>query len=139
MISFVFSSSREACSFRRKKVTVDRDEFTSSLERASLVTEEKIAFTARAHVKLNFVGNKLKIVAESTQGSTYDELDIEHEGEDMLIAFNNRYLLTGMRCCGGEKVTLSLSSPLTSMNVEPVENTDERNELFMFLPIRMKE
>lgn len=121
------------------KAVVDRTEFTSALERASLVTEEKIAFTVRAHVKLNFVGNKLKIVAESTQGSTYDELDIEHEGDDMLIAFNNRYLLTGMRCCGGDKVTLSLSSALTSMNVEPTDNDDNNNELFMFLPIRMKE
>ena len=119
-------------------VIVDRAEFTSALERASLVTEEKIAFTVRAHVKLNFVGDTLKVVAESTQGSTYDEIKIEHEGEDILIAFNNRYLLTGMRCCGGEKIKLSLSSALTGMNVEPVENNDEHNEFFMFLPLRMK-
>ena len=38
----------------------------------------------------------------------------------------------------GEKIKLSLSSALTSMNVEPVENNDEHNEFFMFLPLRMK-
>lgn len=121
------------------KVNLDRDGFLSALERAALVTEEKVAGSVRSPVRLDFSGDILKIQANSSAGSTYDELSIEHEGDDIVIGFNNRILINGVRSCGGDKVRLSLSSAFTSMNIEPVEATENGEELFMLLPVRMKE
>ncbi len=121
------------------RATVNHDELFSALERASLVTEEKIAGSVRSPVKLEFSGDVLKIMASSSAGSTYDEVTIEHEGEDILIGFNNRFLMNNVRACSGERIRLSLSSPLTSMNIEPEEKPEGGEELFMLLPIRMKE
>ena len=119
---------------------IDRDTLLSSLDRAALITEERVAGSMRSHVKLQFEGGILKVLASSSAGSTYDEIEIEHEGADLLIAFNNRFLIDSVRACSCDKIRMSLSSPLTSVNIEPAEGGDEGAEdLFMLLPVRMKE
>ena len=139
-------------STHRIHVTADKRELISALERAALVTEEKIAGSVRSHVKLEAEKDILKISAVSSAGSTYDEIGIDHEGDDLVIAFNNRYLIDSVQACSDDKILLSLSSPLTSMNIEPVESHNNRmnaqkgmdvevdeEEIFMLLPVRMKD
>lgn len=120
-------------------VTVNRERMIAALERAALVTEEKVAGSVRSHVKLNFVGDMLKISAISTLGSTYDEIDITHDGDDLLIAFNNRFLIDSLRASDAETVRIDLTSALSSINIVPAEEKDGKEELFMLLPVRMKE
>ena len=120
-------------------VTVKREVLISALERAALVTEERVAGSVPAHVKLSFEGELLKISATSSLGSTYDEVDIEHDGDDLLIAFNNRYLINSLRASEAEHVRISMTSALTGINIEPAEKTEEHEEIFMLLPVRMKE
>ena len=119
--------------------TVDRERMISALERAALVTEEKIAGSVRSHVKLEFDGGVLMISAVSTLGSTYDEIEIDQEGDRILIAFNNRFLLDSLRASDAEKVRISMTSALTSINIEPAEADEDSTDLFMLLPVRMKE
>ena len=124
------------------KVVLDKEEFYSALERAALITEEKIAGSVRAHVKLDIKEDNLRIYAMSVAGSTYDELTVDHENDDILIAFNNRFLLDSVRSCSGEKIRLMLTSPLGSMNIEPESDEYRENgieELFMLLPVRTKD
>ena len=120
-------------------VTVDRERLIAALERAALVTEEKVPGSVRSHVKLQLDGDLLKISAVSTLGSTYDEVEISHEGNDLLIAFNNRYLIDSLRAATSDRVKISLSTPLTSINIEPADESPDQTELFMLLPVRMKE
>lgn len=117
----------------------DKEELMSALERASLITEEKIAGSVRSHVKLNISGDYLEISAISTNGSSYDEVKINHKGEDMVIAFNNRFLMDSVRSCDTDTVRFSLSSPYLGMNIEPVGEEDGVKEVYMLQPIRMKE
>ena len=120
-------------------VTLDRQELIYALERAALVTEERIAGSVRAHVKLDLSDGILKISAVSSAGSTYDELEVEQNGDGIVIAFNNRFLIDSIRACDSEKIKLSMSSPLTSMNIQPAETEEGTEEIFMLLPVRMKE
>ncbi|MBR2447086.1 MAG: DNA polymerase III subunit beta [Clostridia bacterium] len=122
----------------RISICVDRAVLISALERAALVTEERIAGSVRSHVKLTVSGDYLKISATSTAGSTYEELYVEHEGDDLVIAFNNRYLIDSLRACSADRVKLSMTSPLSSINIEPVEQSEDK-ELFLLLPVRMKD
>ena len=128
------------------KITImaDKKELISALERAALVTEEKIAGSVRSHVKLHVNLDTLKISAVSSAGSTYDEMYIDHVGDDMTIAFNNRFLIDTARACDGERLVITMSSPLTSMNIEPMDSylakgEADVSELFMLLPVRTKE
>ena len=120
-------------------VVADKDELMSALERASLITEEKIAASVRSHVKLSIGGEYIEVSAISVNGSSYNEVKIEHNGDDVVIAFNNRYLMDTIRSCDTEKVRFSISSPLTGMNVEPVDPDEGAHELYMLQPIRMKD
>ncbi len=120
----------------------DKSQLISALERAALITEEKVAGNVRAHVKLDFSEDILKISAISVIGSTYDEVNIEHTANDIVIAFNNRFLIDSMRSCSGDKVEMKLSSPLASMNILPVGKSYEENgidEFYMLLPVRTKD
>ena len=121
------------------KISLDRIEFLCALERAALVTEERIAGNTRSHVKLDINGRTLAISANSAIGSTYDEVEVVHEGGDMFIAFNNKYLIDSVRACRSDRITISLSSALTSINIEPEENEDGDEDIFMLLPVRMKD
>ena len=78
---------------KESKITavLDRMAFISSLERASLVTEDKSLGQVKTSVKFNFEGDVLKVSSESLSGSVYDEVVIEKEGDDLLIGFNCRY------------------------------------------------
>ena len=121
--------------------TVNRDVLLAALDRAALITEERVAGNVRSHVKLQFEGGMLKVMASSAAGSTYDEIEVTHEGADILIAFNNRYLIDSVRACESENIRIALSSPLTSVNIEPADEdeADISEDLFMLLPVRMKE
>ena len=124
------------------KVKVSKKELLSALERAALITEERIAGTVRSHVKLGIDGDVIKISTESTLGSTYEEIPVEKEGDDLVIAFNNRYLMDSIKACEGEEIILAMTSAHASMNLEPCDNDYETvgsEEIFMLLPVRMKE
>lgn len=122
-------------------VEVDRQELIYALERAALITEERIAGSVRSHVKLEVCSDVLKISAVSSAGSTYDELPIKHTGDDLVIAFNNRFLIDSVRACDAEMIRLSMSSALTSMNIRPADEDEGgcKEEIFMLLPVRMKD
>lgn len=124
------------------KITLklNRARLIAALERAALVTEEKVVGSVRAHVRLEIAGDILKISAASSLGETYDEVSLDaHEGPDLVIAFNNRFLIDSLKSCTADEVKISLSTPLSSINIEPAEEKEEVRELFMLLPVRMKE
>ena len=126
---------------RNHRITVyaDRESVISALEHAALITEEKVAGSVRSHVRLEVQGNILKISATSGTGSSYDEVAIGHEGDDLIIAFNNRYLIDSLRACQADRIKLSMSSPLSSINIEPNDEDTTDEDLFMLLPVRMKD
>ena len=120
------------------EIKAEKHEILAALERASLITEERIIGNVRSHVKLEAVEDVLKVSAVSSAGSIYDEVNIDHSGDNISIAFNNRFLIDSIRACGSEKIKMSLSSPLMSINIEPQEK-ENGSELFMLLPVRTKE
>ena len=121
-------------------VELDREELLSALDRAALITEERVSGALKANVKLQLDGPVLKVMANSAAGSTYDEIDIEHEGADLIIAFKNRFLTDSVRACESDRIRIALSSHLTSVNIEPVDAENASSEdLFMLLPVRMKD
>jgi len=120
------------------EVKAQKQEIIAALEKAALITEERIAGSVRSHVRVEVVGDLMKVYAVSAAGSIYDELEIEHTGDDLSIAFNNRYLIDSIRACRSQTVRISMSSPLMSINVEPCDD-EEGTELFMLLPVRTRD
>ena len=120
--------------------TVDRAALLGALERATLVTEEKVVGQVRSWVKLSFGGPKVEVSSISATGKIYDEVDAAYTGDNIEIGFNNRYLIDTLRACTADRVTLSLTSPLMRRIIRPAEGEETLTEqLFMVVPVRMRD
>ena len=121
------------------EVVTDKQELIAALEKASLITEEKIERAVASHVRLVAEDNLLKVSAVSSAGSIYDEVQTQHTGDRLSIAFRNRFLTDSIRACSYDTIKISMTSPLSSINIEPAEPSDGESELFMLLPVRTKD
>ncbi len=137
------------------RVFVGRQLLLGALERATLVTEDKLGGNTRAFVKLDFVGNLLKISSVSAGGSIYDEIPVAKTGPDLTIGFNCRLLVEALRAAPdtAEQLRLGLHSPMTGITIEEAggsgsrayipgswaESEDDYKEVFLdyIMPIRM--
>lgn len=120
------------------QVVAQKQQLIAALEKAALITEERIANSVRSHVKIEVVEDLFKVSAISSAGSIYDELNVEHSGDDISIAFNNRFLLDSIRSCRSDMIKISMSSPHMGINIEPADD-EEGEELFMLLPVRTRD
>jgi DNA polymerase-3 subunit beta len=120
-------------------VTLDRETFLDGLERANIIAEEKIQGSGRSYVKLSATEQFLTITSSSVNGKVFDELDCVHEGRDIEIGFNCRYLINSIKAAEGENVKISLKSPTSAITIEPAEEDENFPYYYMILPVRMNE
>lgn len=120
-------------------ITVDKAQLLAALERAAVVTEEKVPGSTRTPLKFSVEGNILKLNAVSSVGVSYDELEIDHNGDDIVISFNNRNLIDSVKVCSGEKIRIELSTPLYSINLVPVNPGEGTDDIFFMMPVRTRD
>ncbi len=120
-------------------VKIDAEAFLMSLERAALVTEDKTMGQAKSILRCTFEDNLLKVSSVSVSGKVYDEIFTEKTGEDITIGFNCRLLMDALRSCEGEKLLISITSPLMGMTIEPAEKDENSSYTFLVLPVKIKE
>ncbi len=127
-------------SSQKISVEINRAALSASLERASLMIEEKSG-GGRGYVTCNFTGDRLAITADSISGSFYDEIPTGKEGEDIRIGFNCRFLLDAVRAADAETVKIALSTPLMGVAITDADERpeDEGDFLFFVMPVRMKD
>ena len=119
---------------------MDAAAFTAALERAALISEERIAGTAKNYVKLTLKDGIMQVSSRSANGNIIEEVPAEQTGDEIVIGFNCRYLIDTMRAIESEKVRVKLITPFTSVTFEPVEDEEKDDRyLYMVLPLRMKE
>ena len=120
-------------------VTVDRERFLDGLERANIVADEKIKGSTRSYVKLTTDDQFISITSASVNGRVSDEMECVHEGRDIEIGFNCRYLINSVKVAEGENIKITLKSPTQAITIEPAEEDDEFKYFYMILPVRMNE
>ena len=118
---------------------VNRERFLSGLERANIIAEEKIAGSGRSYVKLKVEEDFITITSTSVNGRVYDEMDCIHEGGDLEIGFNCRYLINNVKAAEGENIKITLKSPTDAITIEPNEEIENFNYFYMVVPLRMTE
>ena len=120
-------------------VTVDRERLLAGLERANIIAEEKIQGSGRSYVKLNIEDQSLHLTSVSVNGKVYDEMDCVHEGEDLEIGFNCRYLINSIKAAEGDNIIIRMKSPTQAITVEPAEEEETFSYFYMILPVRMNQ
>ena len=120
-------------------VTVDRARLLSGLERANIIAEEKIQGSGRSYVKLSVAGHYLDLASTSVNGGVTDEMDCVHDGADIDIGFNCRYLIDAVKVAEGEEILIKLKSSNQAITIEPAERDEKFDYFYMILPVRMSE
>ena len=120
-------------------VTLDRETFLDGLERANIIAEEKIQGSGKNYVKIKVEEDLVVLSSTSVNGKLFDEMECVHEGGDIEIGFNCRFLISSIRVAEGEDIIISFKSPTQAITISPKEAEEDFNYLYMVLPVRMND
>ncbi len=120
-------------------VILDRERFLEGLERVNIIAEEKIQGRGKSYIKLIFRDNDLILTSSSINGKVIDEMACEHDGEDLEIGFNCRFLINNVKVAEGEKIKMTMKSATHAITIEATEESEDFKYLYMVLPVRMNE
>ena len=116
----------------RTTVVVDCRQFINTLERASLIINERI----KNPLRVTFSEEAVTVRCQTTLGKVVDEFRPDKfEGDTVEIGFNNRYMLDALRNSRAERLMLQINGPLSPVKVLPEEGTDF---IYLVLPVRFK-
>ena len=118
-------------------VNIDRDRLLSGLERANIIAEEKVQGSGKSYVKLSLKDQQLSLTSTSVYGCVNDEMDCVHEGDDIEIGFNCRFLIEAVKVAEGENLYVKLKNPNQAITIEPTEENDEFSYCYVIVPVRM--
>lgn len=112
------------------RVTVERAELGSAIDRASLIAREG---------KSNLVcfkldGETLEVSSNSETGDMEEKMQVITEGKDLTIAFNVRYITDVLKALSDDQIVMRFNSNVSPCVVCPVEGD---SYLYLVLPVRV--
>ncbi len=115
-------------------MTIDRGEFLSSLKRIAIYANK-----TTHQVRLKISGSELQISAEDLDFSNEanERLSCEHNGEDIEIGFNAKFLVEMLGNLESDKIEFQLSAPNKAGLLVPVEKDDNEDILMLVMPVML--
>ncbi len=116
------------------EMTINRLELLSSLKRIAIYANK-----TTHQVRLKISGNELHISAEDLDFSNEanEKLNCEHQGEDIEIGFNARFLIEMLNNLDADEVMLKLSAPNRAGLIVPKESDADEDVLMLVMPVML--
>jgi DNA polymerase-3 subunit beta len=116
------------------QMTISRMELLSSLKRIAIYANK-----TTHQVRLKISGNELYISAEDLDFSNEanENLQCEHEGEDIEIGFNARFLIEMLNNLDSDEITLKLSAPNRAGLIVPKDTDTDEDILMLVMPVML--
>jgi len=116
------------------QMTISRLELLSSLKRIAIYANK-----TTHQVRLKISGNELYISAEDLDFSNEanENLQCEHEGEDIEIGFNARFLIEMLNNLDSNEITLKLSAPNRAGLIVPKDTDTDEDILMLVMPVML--
>ena len=111
------------------RLTINRDALLEAVGRASLVAEDHIP----VRLTLGSGGVELNVSRQDVGGET-EYIEAVYEGEDMVIAFNTRYLTDGVAAMKSETLVLETINPLKPGLLTA---SDDPSFRYLLMPVRL--
>jgi DNA polymerase-3 subunit beta len=113
---------------------ISRLELLNSLKRISIYANK-----ATNQVRLKITGSELQISAEDLDFSNEanERLSCEHDGEDVEIGFNGKFLMEMLNNLDSKEITLQLSEPNRAGLIVPKEKNDNEDILMLVMPVML--
>lgn len=117
---------------RERKIIIDRAELINSIERVSVMVNDRTNV-----MKFNFTQGQLEIMADTPEaGRSKDYIDIEYNFDDMLTAFNYKYVLDGLKNMDSKNVEIEISDVLAASIFKPQD--DKNNYICLIMPVKVQ-
>ncbi len=115
-------------------MTIDRMEFLSSLRRIAIYANK-----TTHQVRLKLTGSELQISAEDLDFSNEanERLSCDHDGEDIEIGFNAKFLVEMLNNLSSKEVTLKFSAPNRAGLIVPSGKSDNEDILMLVMPVML--
>ena len=115
-------------------MSINRLEFLNSLKRISIYANK-----TTNQVRIKITGSELQISAEDLDFSNEanERLSCEHDGEDIKIGFNARFLMEMLSNLDSKEITLQLSEPNRAGLIVPKEKNDNEDILMLVMPVML--
>lgn len=115
-------------------MVISRTEFLSSLRRIAIYANK-----TTHQVRLKITGSELQISAEDLDFSNEanERLSCEHDGDDIEIGFNAKFLIEMLNNLSTKNITLQLSEPNRAGLIVPVEKVDNEDILMLVMPVML--
>ncbi|MDN5212087.1 DNA polymerase III subunit beta [Fulvivirgaceae bacterium BMA12] len=115
-------------------MSINRLEFLGSLKRISIYANK-----TTHQVRLKITGSELQISAEDLDFSNEanERLLCEHDGDDIEIGFNARFLLEMLNNLDSQEITLQLSASNRAGLIVPKSKDDNEDILMLVMPVML--
>lgn len=116
------------------KMIIDRNEFLSSLKRIAIYANK-----TTHQVRLKITGSELQISAEDLDfaNEANERLSCEHDGNDIEIGFNARFLIEMLNNLDSDRVSIHLSEPNKAGLIIPEEQDENEDILMLVMPVML--
>src|SRR6476620_4020418 len=118
------------------KLTVNKSDFQGALRRVSIFSNK-----STNQVVLNISGSELQLAAQdidfSFEGN--ERMKCQYNGEDLMIAFNARFLIEMLSAADSDEVRLELATPTKAGILKPTEPEKDEDVLMLVMPLMLNQ
>ncbi|MDE6665595.1 MAG: DNA polymerase III subunit beta [Ruminococcus sp.] len=115
----------------KTEVIINKRDFSTCLERCSLLIDDK----NKAPIRCEVANGEVKITCKTGIGRINDSLTADITGETVTIGFNNRLFLDALRAAEGDKIRIRFSGAMKVIEILPLEG---ENFIFLVMPVQLK-
>lgn len=118
------------------KMTIGRSELLGALKRISIYANK-----TTHQVRLKITGSELQISAEDLDFSNEanERLSCEHEGEDIEIGFNAKFLVEMLTNLDSDQIKLAMSAPNKAGVLYPSDKDKNEDILMLVMPVMLNQ
>ena len=113
------------------EIRVDRAEFMVSIDRVSLIVNEKNS----SPVRMTVGDGTIDCLCVTPIGRAEDVCTCEGNGEGLLIGFNDRYMKDALKAAGKDELKLCINSAASPCIIRAADGSEDFT--YMVLPVRL--
>ncbi|MDF2384231.1 DNA polymerase III subunit beta [Nostoc ellipsosporum NOK] len=118
------------------RLTVNKSDFQSALRRISVFSNK-----STNQVALSISGSELQLTAQDVDFSFEgnERMKCQYNGEDLVIAFNAKFLIEMLNAAEGDEVNIELSTPTKAGLLKPTEQDENEELLMLVMPLMLNQ
>ena len=109
------------------KISINKKELQSCIERASLLVKEG----DKKPIIMNILDDSMELKINSFIGSMNEDIDIMKTGKDLMIGFNPKFILDALRVIDDENIDIYMINPKAPCFIRD----EEQKYIYLILPV----